>query len=156
VTTPQFPRIARRLDFGPEFESRGIITVEPPKVTGEFPTLVPQVDADGIDLGGVRMPEVSVPLATFTGWNLRAPEHGAPQEMAEFYGSTFPLAKTKEQRMAAHDTRLSIAERYANREDYLKRAGAAADELIKARLALAQDREFMMERAGQLWDALAK
>ncbi len=55
VAPPQHPRVARRLDFGPEFESRGIILQEPPKVTGAFPVLVPQVDADGIDLGGVRV-----------------------------------------------------------------------------------------------------
>jgi len=72
VTPPQHPRVARRLDFGPEFKLHGVILQEPPKVTGAFPVLVPQVDADGIDLGGVRLPEVSVPLATLTGWNLRA------------------------------------------------------------------------------------
>jgi hypothetical protein len=156
VATPQHPRVARRLDFGPEFESHGVILQEPPKVTGAFPVLVPQVDADGIDLGGVRLPEVSVPLATLTGWNLRAPERGAPAEIAEFYGSTFPLAKTKEARAATHDPRLSIAERYADREEYLKRVNAAADGLIRQRFALPQDREFVVERAARLWDALAK
>jgi hypothetical protein len=156
VTPPQHPRVARRLDFGPEFESRGVILQEPPKVTGAFPVLVPQVDADGIDLGGVRLPEVSVPLATLTGWNLRAAERGAPGEMAEFYGSTFPLAKTKEARAAAHDPRLSIAERYGSRKDYLERVNAAADELIGRRFAMPQDRDFVVERAARLWDALAQ
>jgi hypothetical protein len=156
VTAPQHPRVARRLDFGPEFESHGVILQAPPKVTGAFPVLVPQVDADGIDLGGVRLPEVSVPLATLTGWNLRAPDRGAPEEMAEFYGSTFPLAKTKDERAAVHDPRLSIGERYASREEYLKRVDAAADELIRRRLVLPQDREFVVERAARLWDALAR
>ncbi|MFY9726689.1 MAG: alpha/beta hydrolase domain-containing protein [Bryobacteraceae bacterium] len=156
VTPPQHPRVARRLDFGPEFELHGVILQEPPKVTGAFPILVPQVDADGIDLGGVRLPEVSVPLATLTGWNLRAPERGAPGEIAEFYGSTFPLAKTKEARAAAHDPRLSIAERYASREQYLQRVNAAADELIRRRFVLPQDRDFVVQRAARLWDALAK
>ena len=121
VETPRHPRVARRLDFGPDFESRGVILQEPPKVTGAFPVLVPQVDADGIDLGGVRLPEVSVPLATLTGWNLRAPERGAPAELAEFYGSIFPLATTKEARVQTRDPRPSIAERYASREEYLRR-----------------------------------
>ena len=114
------------------------------------------MDPDGIDLGGVRLPEVAVPLATFTGWNLRAAERGAAQEIAEFYGSTFPLAKTKDARMATHDPRLSIAERYAGREDYLQRASAAADDLIRRRFVLAQDRDFVIERAARLWDALTK
>ena len=156
VTTPQHPRIARRLDFGPEFESRGVIMQEPPKMTGAFPVLVPQVDADGIDLGGVRMPEVAVPLATSTGWNLRAASRGAPAEIAEFYGATFPFAKTKEARVAARDPRLSIAERYADRQAYLTRVGAAADDLIHRRFAMAQDRDFMVQRAAQLWDVLTK
>jgi hypothetical protein len=154
VAVPRHPRLARRLDFGPEFESHGIILQEPPKVTGAFPILVPQVDADGIDLGGVRLPEVSVPLATLTGWNLRATERGAPAEIAEFNGSTFPFAKTKDARTAAHDSRPSIAERYANRDEYLKRVNAAADELVRQRFVLPQDRDFVVERAARLWDAL--
>jgi hypothetical protein len=153
---PQHPRVARRLDFGPDFETRGVILQEPPKVKGAFPVLVPQVDADGIDLGGVRLPEVDVPLATFTGWNLRAPERGAPGEIAEFYGSTFPLAKTKEERSAAHDSRLSIAERYASREAYMAKINEATDALIRRRFVLPQDRDFVIERAARLWDALAK
>jgi hypothetical protein len=156
VTPPQHPRAARRLDFGPEFELRGVILQEPPKVTGAFPILLPQVDADGIDLGGVRLPEVSVPLATLTGWNLRAAARGAPEEIAEFYGSTFPLAKTKEARAAAHDPRLSIAERYASREEYLQRVNTAADDLSRRRFVMAQDRDFVVEKAARLWDALAK
>jgi hypothetical protein len=156
VSTPQHPRVARRLDFGPAFESLGVILQEPPKVTGAFPVLVPQVDADGIDLGGVRLPEVSVPLATLTGWNLRSAQRGAQDQIAEFYGSTFPLAKTKEQRTTAHDPRLSIAERYTSREDYLKQASKAADELIRQRFVMPQDRDFVIERAARLWDALAK
>ncbi|MDR3698362.1 MAG: alpha/beta hydrolase domain-containing protein [Candidatus Sulfopaludibacter sp.] len=156
VTTPRHPRVARRLDFGPEFASHGVILQEPPKVSGAFPVMVPQVDADGIDLGGVRLPEVSIPLATFTGWNLRAPERGAPSEIAEFYGSTFPFAKTKEARALVHDPRLSIAERYAGRDDYLKRVDDAASALIRQRFVLPEDRDFVVERALNLWDALAK
>ena len=156
VTTPRHPRVARRLDFGPAFESQGVILKESPVVTGEFPVLVPQVDADGLDLGGVRLPEVAAPLATLTGWNLRSAERGAPEEIAEFYGSTFPFAKTKEERVAGHDPRLSIAERYAGRDAYLERVDAAADELIRRRFVLAQDRAFVIERAARLWDALAR
>lgn len=156
VKTPQHPRVARRLDFGPGFNSEGVITQEPPKVMGEFPVRVPQVDADGIDLGGVRLPEVAVPLATFTGWNLRASERGASDQIAEFYGSTFPFAKTKQAREASHDPRLSIAERYATREDYMKRAAEAADDLVRRRFVLPQDRDLVVQRAGQLWDALAQ
>jgi hypothetical protein len=104
----------------------------------------------------VRLPEVAVPLATLTGWNLRTPERGAPAEIAEFYGATFPLAKSKAERTAAHDPRLSIGERYAGRDEYLKRVNAAADELIHQRFVLPVDRDFVVERAARLWDALVK
>ena len=154
VRTPPHPRVARRLDFGPDFESRGVITQEPPKVTGAFPVLVPQVDADGIDQGGIRLPIVAVPLATITGWNLRAPERGAPAELAEFYGSTFPLARTKEARLGAHDPRLSIAERYTGWDDYMARVKRVADDLIRRRFLLPEDRAAVLEQATRLWDVI--
>lgn len=156
VDTPKHPRAALRMDFGRDFESRGVVLKEPPAITGSFPVLVPQVDADGIDLGGIRLPEVAVPLATITGWNLRAPGKGAPEELAEFLGSIFPFAKTKEAREQAHDARLSIAERYSSREDYVKRATTAADNLVSHRLLLPQDRDWAVERAARLWDAVTK
>src|SRR4051812_1799430 len=154
VTVPQHPRRARKLDFGPEFAASGFITKEPPAVEGAYPLLVPQVDADGIDLGGIRLPEVAVPLATITGWNLRAPERGASEEMPEFLGSFWPFPKTRDDRARAHDTRLSIAERYPTRDEYLKRVNAAADDLIKQRFLLPQDRDWAAENAAKLWDAI--
>lgn len=156
VPVPQHPRLARRLDFGAEFASRGILTKEPPAVTGAFPLLVPQVDADGMDLGGIRLPEIAAPLATITGWNLRAADRGAPGEMAEFYGSIFPFAKTAADRRASRDPRLSIAERYTSREEYVKRATAAAQSLIDQRFLLPQDKDFAVDNAAKLWDALAR
>jgi hypothetical protein len=112
------------------------------------------VDADGLDRGGIRLPELAAPLATVTGWNLRAPERGSSGEMVEFLGSIWPFAKTKEERTAAKDPRLSIAERYASRDEYLRRARAAVDDLVRDRFVLPQDRDWMVERAGKLWDAI--
>ncbi len=156
VTPPKYPRLAARLDFGPEFETLGIIRKEPPAVNGAYPLLVPQVDADGIDLGGIRLPELAVPVATITGWNLRPPERGASEEMAEFNGSIFPFAKTKKDREQFKDPRLSIAERYASREEYIKRATAAADDLVRRRFLLPEDRDRAVDRAARLYDALTK
>ena len=68
--------------------------------------------------------------------NLRALERGASAELVEFYGSSFRFAKTKEARIAEHDSRLSIAERYTNREGYVKHANIAASDLIKRRFVL--------------------
>jgi hypothetical protein len=154
ITTPKHPRRARKLDFGPDLALKGIITKEPPEVQGEWPLLVPQVDADGIDRGGIRLPELQVPVATITGWNLRAPERGASEEMVEFLGSIWAFPKTKEERAKANDPRLSLAERYPNRDEYLKRVTAAADDLVKQRFVLPMDRDRVINRAAKLYDAV--
>lgn len=154
VTPPRHPRLARRLDFGPEFLSKGYSTQEPPKVRGAFPLLVPQVDSDGNDLGGVKLPEVAVPLGTFTGWNLRAPGSGAPSQMASFVGSFIAFPRTKAERLRTHDGRLSIEERYADRADYMQRVASVVDALVAQRFILDRDRTYVLERCGLLWDAL--
>ena len=110
---------AWRVDYGTEFKTRGRIANEPPRIGKAFPVMVPQVDSDGIDKGGVRMPEVAVPLATLTGWNPRDPKIGAPDQLMDFAGSYLPFSKTRAERERAGDPRLSIEERYSNRDVYL-------------------------------------
>ena len=95
VKLPTEPSYAWRMDFGPDFKSKGIVSIEPPKVAKPFPTLVPQVDRDGNETAGVRLPELAVPLATFTGWNLRDAKIGAPDEIQSMVGSFIPFARTK-------------------------------------------------------------
>jgi hypothetical protein len=142
------------LDFGPEFNAKGYSSQEPPTVRGVFPLLVPQVDRDGNDLGGIKLPEVAVPLGTFTGWNLRAPGTGAPDQMASFVGSFFAFPRTKAERLRTHDSRLSIEERYADRADYMQRVASVVDSLVAQRFILDRDRTYALERCGLLWDAL--
>jgi hypothetical protein len=156
VTAPHHPRVARRLDFGPEFESKGISSIEPPKVEGAFTVLVPQTDSDGNDLGGVRAPEIALPLGTFTGWNFRAPGAGAPEQMANFIGSFFPFPRTRVERERNHDSRLSIEERYADRADYMRRVSGVLDSLIAQRFVLERDKNYVLERCGLLWDTVMK
>ena len=96
-----FPTILHRAypsNYGPEFRSKGIVTQEPPEVGKPYPVLVPQVDRDGNDLAGIRMPEIQVPLATYTGWNLRAPEIGGSEHLYALIGSYIPFARTKAER----------------------------------------------------------
>jgi hypothetical protein len=78
------------VDYGEEFRSAGIVTIEPPKVGSAFPMRLPQVDADGNDTAGIRMPATAVPLATYTGWNLRSAGIGAPDELYSMTGSFIP------------------------------------------------------------------
>jgi Alpha/beta hydrolase domain len=118
-----------------------------------FPTLVPQVDTDGNELAGVRIPELTVPLATYTGWNLRNPAIGAPDRRVAFIGSYLPFALTVADRQKFDDPRLSINERYINEDDYLARYRRAAVQLIKDRWLLQEDLPAVMDRAKLEWQA---
>jgi hypothetical protein len=93
-----------------------------------YTLLVPRVDANGNELGGLRMPELSAPLATYTGWNLRAPGHAAGENCPSS-GSAIPLAVDATSK-AAGDPRSTLAGLYSGRADYLARFGAAADALV--------------------------
>jgi Alpha/beta hydrolase domain len=152
VAFPTRIAMARREDFGREFRTKGIVTQEPPKLGTPFPAMVPQVDRDGLDLGGIRMPEIQAPLATYTGWNLRAPAIGAPDELFSMQGSWIPFARTKAEREKSGDPRLSLEERYTDREDYLKKFEAAAKRLEADRFLLPADVAKLMERAATEWD----
>jgi hypothetical protein len=119
---------------------------------GAYTALVPQVDVDGNDLAGVRMPEVAVPLATYTGWNLRAPESGADQELLDSAGSFLPFPVTAAGREAASDPRKPILERYESRDAYLMEYRSVAQRLIESGFLLTSDLDPLMKRAEQLWD----
>lgn len=164
VNFPKIPGVVRplalheawRVDYGPQFKSNGLIANTPPRVGKAFPVMVPQVDADGIDLGGVRMPEVAVPLATFTGWNPRDPQTGASDQLVDFTGSYFPFARTKAERERTGDPRLSIEERYAGRDQYLGKITEAALKLVQGGYLLAEDLPGVINRAAQHWDYTAQ
>ncbi len=155
VHVPERVHQALRLDFGPQWKKR-IITKQPPRVGKAFPALVPQVDEDGNDLGGVRLPQLEVPLATYTGWNLRDLKIGMPHERVSFLGSFFALAKTKNDAGAAGDPRQPIAERYASREEYLKKFSGAATKLADERFLLREDVEALVARADDEWDYVTR
>jgi hypothetical protein len=143
------------LDFGPQWK-QGVITIEPPQIGNPFGVLVPQSNADGNDLGGVRLPELQVPLATYTGWNLRDPSIGAPEQRVSFLGSWIPLAKTAEARKKSGDPRLSIAERYASREEYMSKFEQAAKKLIEQRFILQDDLPAVLERGKFEWKTIVE
>jgi len=161
----QFPKIpgvsfptrttrAWHADYGPQFRNAGVITQEPPKLGAPFPLLFPQVDKDGNDVGGIRLPELQAPLATYTGWNLRAADIGAPDELFSMQGSWIPFARTKADRTKTGDPRLSMEERYTGREDYLVKFEAAAKSLVGAGYLLASDVPQLVERGAAEWDYL--
>jgi hypothetical protein len=150
VATPSGPSDLPRLDFGQEFAS-GVVR-EPPWVLpgAGYTVLVPAVDCDGLDVAGIRAPMIEAPLATYTGWNVRARGfgHGA---MHEFSGSTIPFADSPEERAATGDPRRSVLERYADNSTYAAAIRAAAEALVEQRLMLAEDVERTVA-AAEGWD----
>ena len=155
VALPERVHEALRFDFGPQWKNR-IITKQPPGVGEPFPVFVPQVDKDGNDLGGVRLPQLEVPLATYTGWNLRDPKTGMPKERVSFLGSYFPLAPIRSTAEEAGDPRAPIEERYKSREEYLQKFSEAANKLTDDRFLLKEDLEAVVRRAAEEWDFAAK
>lgn len=118
----------------------------------ELPLLVPQVDANGNDLGGIRMPEVAVPLGTGSGWVFRPAAFGSPHEFYLLRGAWVPLAKTKN----ANDPRPSLEERYASKDAYLDQVKAAAQKLIEQRFLTTADLDPQLKQASQRWDWVMK
>jgi hypothetical protein len=148
---PHEATAAYRIDFGSDWRN-GILSLQPPKVGQAFPVLVPAIDADGNERDGVRLPEISVPLASYLGWNLRDPSIGAPTERVAFELSFVPFPRTEGGRRQSRDPRRSIADRYDDREDYFVRYMNALDKLIQQRWTLPEDRTAMIERGEQEWD----
>ncbi len=143
---------AYRVFYGLDFASKGIISVDPPEANGSYPILVPQVDSDGNELAGVKMPEVAVPLATYTGWNLFNAESGPATLLSSMQGSYIPLARTRADRERAKDPRPSIEERYESREQYLARVTAAARELVQQGYLLEDDIVTLVDLANGRWN----
>jgi hypothetical protein len=142
--------ITYRLDFGPDW-GRGIVGFEPPHVGKPYVGLVPAVDQDGNGRAGIRLPTVQVPVATYAGWNYRAPDVGSPDQFLGEAGSIYPFSPTASLR-AHGDSRLSIAERYASRDQYLGKIAIAARQLIVDRFLLAGDLPDVIDQAGVLYD----
>jgi hypothetical protein len=155
VAAPGRIHEAYRVDYGPRF-AQGIIDLQPPHAGKAFAVMVPQVDADGIDLGGVRMPEVAVPLATYTGWNRRDPKTAASDELVDFSGSYIPFARTRAEREHNQDPRPSVEERYHDRAEYVGLVAQQALKLVADGYLLPEDVPSLLARAETQWDYATK
>ena len=125
-------------DFGPDFATRGIWSVVPPVLRGTpYSILVPKTDGDGNDLAGLRMVEIEVPTATYTGWNTRAGP--AAPDGCDAAGMMINFPKTRAERLAAGDPRLSLEERYPDHAQYVDAVRRAAWSLESLGLLLEED-----------------
>jgi hypothetical protein len=125
-------------DYGKAF-AQGILTTLPPLLVGSpYPVFVPKTDTNGNDMAGIRLPQIAAPLATYTGWGLRASAF-AGDDLCDAAGSMIPLRRTQAERIAAGDPRPSLEELYGDHWGYALRVARSALELYQQRLLLWDD-----------------
>jgi hypothetical protein len=111
----------------------------PPEASGRtYPLFFPPLDTDGNPQGGIVLPEIAVPIATFSGRNVRA-EGFSAGELCGLSGSYIPFAATKQERMASGDPRPSLEERYKSAQDYVDKRRHAVDTLVQQGFVLPED-----------------
>ena len=146
---------ALRLDYGPEI-LEGRLTKLPAEEGQDYPALVSDIDEDFNDWAGIRLPDLTVPVATYTGWNLRDTSIGNPSLFIGISGGlagwTLPFQKTAADRESAGDPRRSISERYDSRDSYLQQVENAAQGLTDEGYLLAEDLPRVLDRAGMKYD----
>jgi hypothetical protein len=146
-------------DYGPDYYRTGIATINPPVFptttpayqdnTGNgpiYPSFIPKTDSDGNDIAGVRLADVTVPLATYTGWALRAGPQAS--DGCEGSGQFIPFIKTKAERLAGNprDPRPSVEERYDSLDQYMNQVAHALRKMVKQRLLLCEDFDSELHR----------
>ena len=145
-------------DWGPEFnesDATGTPTNAPPPILHVIKMMVPRVDADGNELGGVPTVQRDAPLGTYLGWNITsgpgsAAYDGRPfhaGQVCNYVGGMVPFFKTKAQRLAAGDPRLSLEERYGTHAGYVAAVTAAANNAFNQGYLLAADRDALIAQA---------
>ncbi|MBN1421512.1 MAG: hypothetical protein JXP34_22255 [Planctomycetes bacterium] len=160
VRYPEVIQAPPVLDLGPRWQKEGIIDVVPPRIAGRYRVRAPACGPDGNERGCLLPPEVAVPLATFTGWNLRSAEAGAENDLVSLDGSYFPFPIRRADREAMGDPRRSLEERYRTIEEYLKKLEAYARALVERRFLLAEDVAEILrrqeERARPLFESIGR
>lgn len=145
-------------DWGPDYdesEANGVPTNAPPPIKHVIKMLVPRVDEDGNEMGGVPTVQNDAPLGTYLGWNITAgagdvgydgrPFHAG--QVCNYVGGMVPFFKTKAQRLAAGDPRKSLEERYGTHDGYVAAVTKAANNAFDKGYLLAADRDALIQQA---------
>jgi hypothetical protein len=142
------------LNYGPNFYKTGVMTINPPVIVPPmfdnpkngpiYPTYVPKTDVDGNDVAGIRLPDLTVPLATYAGWSLRAGPHA--NDGCEASGQMVAFPNTKADRVRSGDPRLSIEERYPSFSVYASMVKNAVEDMVAKHLMLREDAEVAVNR----------
>ena len=148
----RYPEVIQQpplFDLGPRWITDRIIDLQPPVIKGRYRTLAVKTNEDGNVLGCLLPPEVAVPVATFTGWNLRAADHGAHSELVKLAGSYIPFPTTQAEREESGDPRLSVQERYHMLSEYQRQLDNASQSLVADGYLLEEDVARINERQTQ-------
>jgi hypothetical protein len=152
IDFPSIPGVAAPLTIPGGYRA----DLDGPPEAHPLPLLVPQVDGDGNELAGIRLPDIAVPLATYTGWNFRNSSIGQPAELLPLTGSYIPLPVTRAGREESHDPRLSIEERYGSKARYEAIVTDRASDLVREGYLLRDDMAATVDRALARWDDVTK
>lgn len=155
IRVPSEPPPVWQIHLGRDYKRKGILS-EPVGIGRRYPLLVPDVDSDGNELGGWRGAMSSVPLGTYTAWNWKSPETASFGYISGLHGAFIPFARTQAERLAAQDPRLSIEERYGDREGFMRAATASIDNAIANRFLLPMQRDGTIAKMARYWDEVAK
>ena len=116
-----------------------------------FPSIVSEIDETFNEIAGIRLPDISSPLATYLGWNLRHPSVGAPNLpigiSGGLAGSTVPFPITEKDAEASNDPRSPISKMYSAKSEYLEKVKNDAVDLINKKFLLREDLETIIEHA---------
>lgn len=145
-----------RLDFGPDYMTTGVISRDPPQLGQRYQLFVPKVDSDGNETGGWHGILTSVPLGTLTAWNWPIPGYRSFGVLSQLGGAYIPFATDLAARQASEDPRPSLAERYGDKDGYLRAVGEALDHQILARMLLPSQRADALAEASHVWDGTIK
>jgi hypothetical protein len=161
VTYTGLKTTRHRFNLGADFYTTGIPTIFPPVITPPieiettvplpgnvngpvYPSYAPATDSDGNDIAGVRLPDVTVPIATYTGWALRSGAQA--NDGCESTGQFIPFAATPDARASSGDPRPSVAERYPTFDDYDSKVETAMNAMIQQRTLLCEDGASELQR----------
>ncbi len=155
---PEIPGLLRtdsyykpyRLDLGPRWNSEGIADNVPPKTGPQYEALVPQVKKDGNEIAGIKLPEIAVPFATFTGWKMRNPSFS--HTLGINSGKIIPFPRTAEEGKKNNDPRKPVFELYPTKSDYIKKITESLRDLKRKRFILEKDYDNLLIQAGEQYD----
>lgn len=136
-------------DWGPQFnpvDGSGVPTIVPPAIKQVIKMLVPRVNADGNEVGGVPVVLLDAPLGTYLGWNIAAAGFHQGQ-LCNYVGGMVPFARTAQERQASGDPRPSLQERYRDHAGYVEAVNKAAAHAVAQGFLLPEDAQRLLRAA---------